>query len=274
MSSYDDEITDRRRAEARVLAYGAVGDIASMSATSPELAARRTGRRSRLGALALAVLATGAAAGAGWAQFPQQDRLRTAAASHNLAQVAPQPADARKTGDASNLEAGALALQSELRAAVEAILPDGETQNGLVQWATTPATSGMTDNAVVAVTWRDARGSATFYAVSGTAVMAHDIGVCGDGDKAKAEKKCKTLTVPGEEKQAKLFTPLVKDRLGRAALILSDDGSKIRLEQRAGIVNKPAESGFGVDLSVKIVNQRTELPLTDEQLLEVAQKLS
>lgn len=228
-------------------------------------------RRSTWGPTALvAAAAVGVVAlSLGYGPSSEPERL-AAAAPPDAALVEQTPAIRSEDGPG---QANAEALREDLQATLSELLP-GEAQAGSVNWATTETTSGPSDNVLATATWQDASGSVTFYATRTSAVTQTVQGLCEGPSETKAALKCSAVAVRGKQKPAKLYTSPDGRRTERGAVVFLDDGSTVRVVQRAGAIDELPPGVKGEDAKIKVSKKRVALPLSDKELTALADSLA
>lgn len=175
-------------------------------------------------------------------------------------------APAVKQPAAGGEQAQAEALREALGAEVATLL-GGEVTAGSVNWATTQVPEGLSANVLAEVTWRDAQGAVTFVAIRGEKATVSQREQCSPA-RSKAWS-CNVL--PGTRGRTTAFTMPGSKVKARTAVNLLADGSAVQVEQQAG---RGEVTGEDEAFGVRIVDERPDLPLTDQQLADMALNLS
>ena len=194
----------------------------------------------------------------------QFERIRTACA----VEVKVPPELTRQEERETRARAGA--LRDALRTGVQQLLPTGTTEDlDEPGGANTATPIGVSHNLVGRLLWRDDRG-ATAFTVTTTSI-AHDPSWASRC--ASAEPGCVELDVGDQRVQVQTPWPSRNspDAPAREARLTLPDGSAAYVQQEDGTMEPVSRTGRP---DLRHVDQRGALPLTDQQLAELAVELA
>lgn len=164
--------------------------------------------------------------------------------------------------------ASAEALRVRLLGALSTVLRRGEVSEGVraTNWSTTDTPQGLSQNLTASVVWKDESGAAvTVTAFVTSKTWWTDDLACSRG----ASTNCRTSSrADGSRIRSATFP---KDNLVRSSLTTRRDGTTAEITQQAGASELLDEApGPGQSPRTRQLAGPSELPLTDEQLADIA----